>query len=269
MAGGDNLVTANPSTDRYEARLARGDADIASALRLRYRVFVEELGAGGPGVDHASRTEQDEFDTVFDHLVLVDKTLDPELGDHVVGVYRLLPCDRMRQIGRFYSESEFDLTPLKASGRKLLELGRSCIHADHRGGTGMFHLWNALARYVIERNIDILFGAASFPGTDLAKLAAPLSLLHHAHLAPPALRVRALGDSNSRLRLLPAAEVDRRAALAATPALIKAYLRLGGFVGEGVFVDHAFNTTDVCLVMDTNQMSRKHKEFYTRKGEIG
>ncbi|MFN4156498.1 MAG: GNAT family N-acetyltransferase [Paracoccaceae bacterium] len=262
-------MTARQSEDRYEARLATGQADICSALRLRYRVFVEELGADGPGVDHVARIEQDEFDAAFDHLVLVDRTVDPGQGDHVVGVYRLLPCDRMRLIGRFYSEGEFDLTSLKTSGRRLLELGRSCIHADHRGGTGMFHLWNALARYVLDREIEILFGAASFPGTDLQALAGPLSLLHHAHLAPPALRVRALGEGTRQMHLLPAAEVNRREALAVTPALIKAYLRLGGFVGEGVFVDHAFNTTDVCLVMDTNNMSAKHKDFYVRKGEAG
>ncbi|WP_246831437.1 GNAT family N-acetyltransferase [Pseudotabrizicola formosa] len=261
-------MTKRQLEDRYEVRLATQAADIASALRLRYRVFVEELGADGPGVDHAAQSERDEFDSVFDHLVLVDRMADADAGDHVVGVYRLLPCDRMAQIGRFYSESEFDLTRLKTSGRKLLELGRSCIHADHRGGTGMFYLWNALARYVIEREIDILFGSASFPGTDLARLATPLSYLHHTHLAPPALRVRAHG-ADAQPCLLPAGAIDRRAALAATPALIKAYLRLGGFVGEGVFVDHAFNTTDVCLVMDTDNMSAKHKQFYTRKGEAG
>lgn len=262
-------MTKMPPEDRYEARLAVSPADINSALRLRYRVFVAELGADGPGVDHTAMTEQDEFDAVFDHLVLIDRTADPALGDHVVGVYRLLPCDRMGQIGRFYSESEFDLSPLKASGRKLLELGRSCIHTDHRGGTGLFHLWNALARYVIEREIEILFGAASFSGTDPAALVGPLSMLYHGHLAPPALRVRALGAAMDHVALLPAAQVNRRSALAATPALIKAYLRLGGFVGEGVFVDHGFNTTDVCLVMDTHQMSQKHRSFYIRKGDAG
>jgi L-ornithine Nalpha-acyltransferase len=263
------VVSAGKPEDRYATRLASGEADIASALRLRYEVFVRELGADGPGVDHAARTESDEFDAVFDHLVLVDNMADPRLGDHVVGVYRLLPCDRMRRIGRFYSESEFDLAPLKSSGRRLLELGRSCIHADHRGGTGMFLLWNALARYVIEREIDILFGAASFPGTDLRALAAPLSLLHHAHLAPPSLRVRAHGPGAETVALTPLDKLDRKAALAATPALIKAYIRLGGFVGEGVFLDHAFNTTDVCLVMDTDRMSKKHRDFYIRKGDAG
>lgn len=262
-------MTKKQAEDRYEVRLATGEADILSALRLRYRVFVEELGADGPEVDHRSRTESDEFDAVFDHLVLVDKRQDAATQDHVVGVYRLLPCDRMPRIGRFYSESEFDLTPLKASGKRLLELGRSCIHADHRRGTGMFHLWNALARYVIERDIDILFGAASFPGTDLQALSAPLSLLHHVHLAPPSLRVRAQGVGAAVVDLLPEESLDRRAALAATPALIKAYLRLGGFVGEGVYLDREFNTTDVCLVMDTSRMNKNYKEFYSRKGVSG
>lgn len=260
-------MTAAQSEERYEVRLAHNRADIASALRLRYRVFVQELGAQGAGVDHDAATECDDFDAVFDHLVLVDRQCDPALKDHVVGVYRLLPCDRMALVGRFYSEDEFDLAPLRATGRRLLELGRSCMHADHRGGPGMFLLWNALARYVIEREIEILFGAASFPGTDLGRLAMPLSFLHHTHLAPPALRVRALGQA--QLPLIPAEQVDRRAALSALPALIKAYLRLGGCVGEGVFVDHAFNTTDVCLVMDTHKMSAKHREFYIRKGDAG
>ena len=90
----------------------------------------------------------------------------------------------MAPTGRFYSESEYDLTPLKASGRRLLELGRSCVHPDHRGGTAMFQLWNALADYVLERGIEVLFGVASFHGTDVAALAQPLAWLHHHHLAP-------------------------------------------------------------------------------------
>lgn len=251
--------------DRYLVRLAESEADHASAQRLRYQVFVQELGANGPLVDHAAEIERDEFDPFFDHIVLVDTGRDPANLDHVVGVYRLLTCDRMRQVGRFYSESEFDLSPLKDSGRRLLELGRSCVHPDHRGGSGMFHLWNGLAAYVLERDIEILFGAASLRGTDVEALRMPLSHLYHHHLAPEALRVRAIGAGAVEMNRVPDAEVDRRAAAAAIPALIKAYLRLGGFVGDGAYVDHAFNTTDVCLVMDTARMSAKHRDFYTRR----
>ncbi len=249
----------------YTLRLATDARDTTSAQRLRYRVFVQELGADGPLVDHAAGLERDAFDAIVDHLVLIDNRIDPASLDHVVGAYRLLPSDRLGPDGRFYSEAEYDLTPLRRSGRKLLELGRSCVHPDHRGGTAMFHLWNGLADYVLDRGIEILFGVASFHGTDVPALAAPLSLLAHGHLAPPDMRVTARAPNRVEMRLIPESQLDRRAAMAAMPALIKAYLRLGGFVGDGAWVDHAFNTTDVCLVMDTGRMSAKHRQFYIRK----
>jgi len=246
-------------------RLAGSPRDLSAAQRLRYRVFVEELGGDGPLVDHASRLERDAFDPLFDHLILVDTRVDPASLEDVVGVYRLLPSDRVPKGGAFYSAGEYDLAPLIASGRKLLELGRSCVHPDYRGGTAMFHLWNGLADYVLERKIEVLFGVASFHGTDVGRLAQPLSWLYHHHLAPPGLRVAAKGRDRLDMNLLPREALDRKAAMLATPALIKAYLRLGGFVGDGAFIDHAFNTTDVCLVMDTARMSEKHRAYYTRK----
>lgn len=249
----------------YAVRLATTPEDLTAAQALRYEVFVRELGGDGPLVDHVQGLERDAFDPVFDHLILVDRRIDPATRAHVIGAYRILPCDRRPAAGRFYSETEYDLTPLLASRRKLLELGRSCVHADHRGGTAMFHLWNGLAEYVLERGIEILFGVASFHGTDITALAEPLSWLHHHHLAPPELRVRALAPGRQEMDLIAADRVDRRAAMAATPALIKAYLRLGGYVGDGAWIDRAFNTTDVCLVMDTGQMSARHRAFLIRK----
>lgn len=256
-----------PDTAHFDVRLALREADLLSAQRLRYRVFVEELGGDGPLVDHGRRLERDEFDPVNDHLVLIDTRRDEGALDHVVGVYRLLRSDQAAAFGRFYCDSEYDLTPLRATGRRLLELGRSCVDPDYRGGTAMFLLWNALADYVLDHGIEVLFGVASFHGTEVEALKLPLSWLHHHHLAPGPLRVRALPAGFQRMDLVPARELDRRAAMVAMPALIKAYLRLGGFVGEGAFLDHAFNTTDVCLLMDTAAMSDRHKGFYTRKHE--
>ena len=249
----------------YTLRLADSQLDVAAAQRLRYRVFVQELGATGPLIDHTRQIEQDSFDAIADHMILIDNRTDPATGNHVIGAYRLLSSDRLPQGQPFYSESEYDLTPLRQSNRRLLELGRSCVHPDHRGGTAMFHLWNGLAAYILERNIEILFGTASFHGTDIKALAAPLSWLGHHHLAPPDMRVTARPPHRADLIQIPAADLDRRSAMAAMPALIKAYLRLGGFVGDGAWVDHAFNTTDVCLVMDTGRMSAKHRDFYLRK----
>ena len=256
-------MTAEPPA--FITRLAQDARDLRAAQRLRYLVFVQELGGSGAMVDHENQLEQDEFDPFFDHLLLIDPSGDPQDLSDVVGVYRLLPSDRLAMSGRFYSEGEYDLTPLKSSGRRLLELGRSCVHPDHRGGSAMFLLWNALADYVLERGIEVLFGTASFHGTDVQALAQPLAYLHHHHLAPPALRVTARAAHRAEMNLIAPAQLDRRAAMAGTPALIKAYLRLGGFVGEGAWIDHAFNTTDVCLVMDTEKMSAKHRDFYIRK----
>ena len=249
----------------YTVRLAQDARDLRAAQRLRYQVFVTELGASGPMVDHVNQLEQDEFDPFFDHLLLIDPAGNPDLLTDVVGVYRLLPFDRMARAGRYYSENEYDLTALKSGGRRLLELGRSCVHPDHRGGTAMVLLWNALADYVLDRSIEVMFGVASFHGTDAKALAQPLSYLHHHHLAPADLRVSARPAHRLAMNLIPVDQLDRAAAMAGIPALIKAYLRLGGFVGDGAWVDHAFNTTDVCLLMDTENMSEKHRAYYIRK----
>jgi len=167
----------------------------------------------------------------------------------------MLTEDNAQLVGGFYSEREFDLGPLLKSGRKVLELGRSCVHPDHRTGGAMAVMWSALAEYVQERQIDVLFGVASFYGTDQSKLAGPLSLLHARHLAPAALRVTARSDHGVAMNTLAETAIDRRAAMVAMPALIKAYLRLGGVVGQGAWVDHGFNTTDVCMLLDTHAMT--------------
>jgi putative hemolysin len=244
----------------FSVRLAKSEEDLRAAQALRYEVFVCELGGDGEMVDHDAGLERDRFDPYFDHMLLTDRK-----SDKVVGVYRLLTDERASELGEFYSEAEYDLAPLKATGRRLLELGRSCLHRDYRGGAGMYHLWNGLAQYVSERNIDVLFGVASFPGTDINALSAPLSLLHDRHLAPEELRVRSRRYQS--MDLIAPEALDRRKAMVEVPALIKAYLRLGGFVGDGAFVDHSFNTTDVCLILDTQRMNARQKKIYAGRND--
>lgn len=255
-----------PETNPFEVRLARDETDLLAAQRLRYRVFVEELGGDGALVDHAARLERDEFDAVVDHLLLIDTRRNAADLDHVVGVYRLLTGERAAEFGRFYSDGEYDLTPLRRSGRPLLELGRSCVLPEYRGGSGMFMLWNALAEYVVERGTEILFGVASFHGIDVDSIAHSLAWLHAHHLAPADLRPRALADGYQSMDLVAPDEIDRKEAMLGMPALIKAYLRLGGVVGEGAWLDRAFNTTDVFLMMDTDAMSDRHRKFYDIRG---
>jgi putative hemolysin len=250
-----------------ETRLANSAADVHAAQRLRYDVFVKELGASGGGVDHTLQLERDHYDAHAQHLLLLDRTRPAD--DQVVGVYRVMTDDMAVNAGQFYCEDEYDLTRLRESGSRLLELGRSCLHPDYRGGGGMLHLWAALSAYVAAQKIDVLFGVASFHGTDTAALAGPLSLLHHRHLAPAGLRVTAKGPTARRLDILQPDQIDRVAAVRQIPALIKGYLRLGGTVGEGAFVDHAFNTTDICLILQKDAIGALHQKIYAKGAARG
>ena len=144
---------------QFEIKIAATNEQIRASQRLRYEVFIEEMGGNGKFVDHVNKLEKDEFDPFFEHLILTDNA-NPKMG--VIGVYRILRSDKMKEIGRFYSEDEYDLSLLHKSNLRLLELGRSCVHRYYRGGTAMYHLWQGLSDYITKYKIDILFGVASY-----------------------------------------------------------------------------------------------------------
>lgn len=254
---------------RFTVRLARAEEEVRAAQRLRYRVFVEEMGARASPEDAALRLERDRFDPWFDHLILIDNEARPEDPlDRVKGVYRLLRGEVARRGPGFYGATEYDLTRLAESPRRTVELGRSCVDPEYRGGLALHLLWSALGAYVIRHGIEIMFGTASFPGADPAPIAEPLAWLWHHHLAPPDLRVRALPRGFVEMNRMPAAAINRTRALQAMPALIKAYIRLGGFVGDGAWRDEDFNTVDVMLLMDTARMQARYRDYYSRAGSL-
>jgi len=242
-------------SNQFEVRLARDKGDIRAAQRLRYDVFVREMGAAAS--DDGAGLERDAYDPYFDHLLLLDKAKDGQ----VVGAYRLMRGDMAAAGIGFYGAQEYDLG--KLAGRRALELGRSCVAKEYRGGVGMHLLWEGLGAYVSRHDIEILFGVASFHGADVAPLGQALSYLHHRFLAPEDMRPRS--KAYVPMDIFDEDAIDAKAALRQIPSLIKAYLRFGGFVGDGAFVDHAFNTVDVCLIMDTGRMVQKYKDFYSRK----
>ncbi len=244
-------------------KLADSPTEIEAAQRLRYSVFVKEMGADASAENHARGIEQDKFDTYFDHLLLIDTSIaDPETN--VVGVYRLVSDEMARAANGFYSSGEYDLAAIEAGGRRSVELGRSCIAKSYRGGIALQMLWDGLADYVRSRRIEVLFGVASFHGTDPAPLAQALSFLHHNYLAPAELRATALPDCGVDMDIIAPDRIDRLAAVGQLPQLIKSYLRLGGFVGQGAYVDHNFNTLDVFIVMDTTRLAEKYAKRYSR-----
>lgn len=251
---------------RFTVRLAEDEADVAAAQRLRYRIFVEEMGASASQEDAAERRERDRFDPYFDHLLLIDnENQDPDLERGVVGVYRLMLRDRAAEGIGFYGASEYDLSKIVNYPRNSVELGRSCVAAEHRGGAGMHLLWTGLGDFVTANDVSVMFGVASFHGSETAPIAQALSYLHHHHLAPEDLRVRTVDEHFVAMDILPPESLQKLEAMRQIPTLIKAYIRLGGFVGEGAFIDYEFNTVDVCLLMDTARMVQRYRSFYSRK----
>jgi putative hemolysin len=249
----------------YRVKLAETEEERLAAQRLRYRVFVEEMGAAATAEEHAARREWDAFDPHFDHLILTAEPAPADPLDRVVGVYRLMRRAAARAGIGFYGAAEFDLGPIEASPRESVELGRTCVAAGHRGGPALHLLWAGVAEYVLARDIEILFGAASFPGADPAPYAEALGLLHHRHHAPPDLRVRARPERRVELDLPPLEAIDPARAMRSTPPLIKAYLRLGGVIGDGAALDRDFNTIDVCVLMDTARMKAERRDYYARR----
>lgn len=255
---------------RLEVRIAENEMDILASRRLRYNVFVKELGAKGSGIDHQNKIEVDRFDPYVDNLILVDPNRNNDDLDHVVGVYRLMTSSVARSGLGFYSQSEFDLAPLINSGRPLVELGRSCVHPDYRGGASMFHLFNGVADYVLDRGIEIMFGVASFHGTDIKRLLTPLSYLHCYYLAPENLRVESVQHQIESYEFLPCDQIDQVESKKLIPPLIKSYLRIGGFIGKGAYFDFDFNSTDLCLIVDTHNMVKARRDRYVRtRGTAG
>lgn len=255
------------------ARLARDAAEVEAAQRLRYRVFYEEMTATPSAEMRAAGRDFDRFDAICDHLLV----LDGRLGDGpeaVVGTYRLLRGEVATRHGGFYSEGEFDLGALAAHRPRTLELGRACVDARYRTRATMQRLWSGIADYVFTHDVGVMLGCASLPGTQPEALAPALSYLHHRHLAPPDLRPRALPALFQRMDLLPperfaesdaVAALEARAVVAGLPPLVKGYLRLGGFVGDGAVVDHQFGTTDVCVVVAVDRVTDKYFNHYRRK----
>ena len=245
-----------------EVRLANSEAEIAAAQRLRYRVFYDEMGAKPTPEMAAEKRDFDEFDERCDHLLVINnRATDHELG--VVGTYRLHRRDKPAFKG-FYSSSEYDIAKIAALPGRVLELGRSCVDADWRTKMTMQLLWRGIAGYVFAHNIDLMFGCASLPGTDPQALALPLSYLYHHHLAPAAIRPRALPERFADMNLMPQDQIDVKRALVALPPLIKGYLRLGGFVGDGAVIDPQFNTTDICIMVQTDLITDKYFRHYDR-----
>ena len=258
------LEGAGISFGDISVRLARNSREVEQAQHIRYNIFYEEFHAK-PSIEVSkAKRDFDRYDHFADHLIVLDKTI-VDKDKQIVGTYRMLREDKAKECGQFYTSDEFDISKLITNYSGLLEMGRSCVLEPYRTKAVLQLLWQGIAEYVAHYNVNFLFGCASFHGTDPKDHAEGLSYLYHNYMAPEEFRPVALPNVYTDINLMPADQIDARNALKSLPPLIKGYLRIGGFIGDGAFIDYDFNTVDVCVVLSTNHLTDSYKNHYERK----
>lgn len=247
-----------------ETRLARNAREIDAAQAVRFRVFVEEMGASVAPDAARLKRDVDAWDRICDHLLVLDRSIDGDCEDQIVGTYRLLRQDVANRNGGFYSASEFDIERLlvRHSTKRFMELGRSCVLPQFRSKRIVELLWQGAWAYSLKHGIDAMFGCASFPGVQPERHALALSFLHHNAQARNEWAVSARPELFCKMDLMPEEAVNARRAVNALPPLIKGYLRLGAMVGNGAVVDRAFNTTDVMVILPIASISGRYLNHY-------
>ena len=250
------MTTKSENEIEIEVKIADSPELIEAAQRVRYKVFYDEYGAQPTSTMEKQKLDVDKYDVMTDHLIVIDHSEKENHG--VVGTYRMLRADKLATNHDFYTASEYDIHKLKESGADLLELGRSCVLPAYRTRPVLQLLWQGIANYLAEHKIDLMFGCASFNGTDISKIEKELSYLYHYHLATDSLRARALDDLYVDMNIL-------KRIFTSLPPLIKGYLRVGASIGDGAIIDRQFNTVDVCIIMPTHLVTERYLKHYQRK----
>ena len=251
--------------NNLEVRLANTEQDVDAAQALRYKVFYDEMGAKPTTRCQALKRDIDPYDDVCDHLLVIDLDKSTDEMPGVVGTYRLLRGNIADATTGFYSENEFNVDNFIYAPDEILELGRSCIDGAYRRRGAMQLLWRGISEYIDLYSIKLMFGCGSIHGTDIDEAKKVLSYLHHHHLAPKSLRPVALDNKYVAMDLAAKETLDIKQALSELPPLLKGYLRVGGYIGEGAVIDHQFNTIDVCIVVETENLSKKYRSHYQRE----
>jgi putative hemolysin len=249
----------------YEVRLTRSKEERKQVRQLRYRVFVEEEGAGATEEQKNLREEYDAYDLFADYMAVFH-------NGRVVGTYRIIDRIAAEKMGGFYTETEFDLKKIKKVRGNIAEMSRACVDIDYReGGLVMRMLWMGLTDYILKRKIMVVFGVASWVGRQPAASAQAISYLYYNHLSPLSLRAtveteklaEGVNPKLTRMNILPKEFVDDALAKAEMTPLIKGYLRLGATFGKGVFIDAPFNSYDVFVILQTTNISRAYQKHFT------
>jgi putative hemolysin len=246
-------VVQRPAVGKISVSWARHQDEVRAAQRLRYQVFAVEMGATLPIT--VPGHDIDLFDDYCEHLLVRD-----EASGEVIGTYRVLTPTQAKRAGSTYSDTEFDLTRLRGLRERMVELGRSCVHADHRSGGVILALWGALAEFMARNQLDTMIGCASIPmqidGTNSGQAAASIwRQVKQTHLAPIEYHV------TPRLAL-PVDKLDDTLNIE-PPALIRGYLRLGAKVLGAPAWDPDFNSADLPMMMRIADLPPRYLKHFT------
>ena len=238
------------SFKKYQIKIIRyPDPLLIKAKQLRQKSFFENSN---------KKIDSDEFDQFCDHLVVIDKSV---ASDFVVGTYRLLLKEKNENYKRFYSESEFNISNLFKKNVSMLEAGRSCVDKNYRDGKIIKLLWRGLAFYIIQKKVDLIFGCASFPSSNYSEFKTQLSYLNHFHKPPQRFSTCPKDKLKADLDILPLENINKDEEFRLLPPLIKAYIRAGAWVGKGAVVDKKFNTTDVLIILKSENIIKKYSNL--------
>ena len=235
-------------TPRFEVAFATTREEIQETQKLRYRIFAGELGAQIDGGDE--QLDHDQYDRYCKHLMVRDT----QTGK-VVACTRILTDERAPDAGGFYSSGEFDLAMLDSLPGRVMEIGRTCVDADYRGGVAIATLWQGIAAYVTGNGFDYLFGCASIGLEDGGATAhAILETVRSKYMAPERQRVRPYIP-------LPAAD-SRLTEKVKMPPLLKAYVSLGAKACGEAYWDRDFNCADVFMLLNVSDLNPRYARHF-------
>lgn len=248
-----------------EVRLAADDVEIAKAQRLRHEVFCGSISPEkDPGlIDH------DRFDPFCDHLIVVETA---GTRERIVATYRLMGPEQANRAGGYYSAGEFEVEQLVTAHGTLrfLELGRSCVLPQYRDKRTVELLWHGSWAYVCRYGFDVMFGCASFPGTQLGVHREALAFLAASAAPDDGWKVSGRGDVITTSELEPGGSFEgsrARRAVRSLPPLIKGYLRLGAMFSEHAVVDREFDTIDVLVLLPVSRLNPRYVNYYGANAE--
>ncbi len=248
------LLTGSMSAGHYDVRMAESEQEIRAAQKLRYEVLFKESGGRVTREMLNIQREEDEWDQIAYHVVVVDTQRDME----VVGTVRLVSNSNLGEGQQFYTEHAFDLSGLRERYSSIMELSRACVSPKGRGGAILMLMWKFTMQFISQNNYQLLFGCASFKGTDYRDHIEILSYLYHKHLAEPKLMPKPKPGVNSVAIKDFEEKPGKGKKRGQVPTLLRGYLKIGARISDHAIIDPVFNTTFVAIYVDVKQMFKSN-----------